>query len=57
MLAHGTLDVADDRARSILQEFDAHLGDTTARAGAAQDLGDLGKLGLVDALREKNKYS
>ena len=48
MLADGALDVADDGARGVLEELHANLGDTTTRAGAAEDLGDLGKLGLVD---------
>lgn len=48
VLADGALDVADDGARGVLEELHANLGDTTARASAAEDLGDLGKLGLVD---------
>src|SRR4051812_4433562 len=53
VLADGALDVTDDRARGVLEELHANLGDTTTRAGAAEDLGNLGELGLVDVLRDR----
>ncbi len=34
----GALDVAHDRTRGVVHELDANLGDTTAGAGAAEDL-------------------
>lgn len=36
--ANGALDVADDGARSVVHELNADLGDTTTRAGTAEDL-------------------
>ena len=38
VLADGALDVADDGARGVVDEFDADLCDTTTRASAAEDL-------------------
>lgn len=48
---HGTTrrvkgDGPDDRASRVVHELDADLGDTTARAGAAENLDNLGKLDL-----------
>jgi len=43
-LADGSLDVADDGAGGVVQELNADLSDTTTRAGAAEALGDAGKL-------------
>lgn len=37
----GALDVADDRSSGLVHEFDTDLDDTTARAGAAENLGNL----------------
>lgn len=37
----GPLDVADDAAALVVHHLDADLDDTTARAGAAEHLGDL----------------
>lgn len=34
----GALDVTDDRTRSVVHELNADLGDTTTRAGTAEDL-------------------
>ena len=51
----GPLDVADDRTASVVEKLNAHLGDATSPAGAAQDLGNLGKLdGIV--LSSKGAY-
>jgi hypothetical protein len=36
--ADGALDVTDDGTRGVVHELDADLGDTTTRAGAAEDL-------------------
>lgn len=36
--ADGALDVTDDGTRSVVHELDADLGDTTTRAGTAEDL-------------------
>lgn len=37
----GALDVADDRATGLVHELDTDLDDTTARAGAAENLSNL----------------
>lgn len=37
-LAHGALDVADDRSRGVVEELHANLGDASARTGPAEHL-------------------
>lgn len=47
-LADGPLDVTDDGAVGVVEELDADLCNSTARAGAADDLGDFAELdGLI----------
>lgn len=41
VLLDGALDVADDGSAGLVHELDAHLDDTTARAGTAEDLSNL----------------
>lgn len=51
VLANGSLDVSDDRSGLVVHELDADLGNTTARAGTAEDTSDLHELdGLLGGI-------
>mmetsp|Transcript_8908 Transcript_8908/g.14040 ORF Transcript_8908/g.14040 Transcript_8908/m.14040 type:complete len:95 (-) Transcript_8908:141-425(-) len=43
----GALNVADDGAALLVLDFDTNLRDTSARTGAAEDLGDAGAGALL----------
>lgn len=43
-LADGAFDVTDDGAVGVVEKLDAHLGDTTAAACAADNFGNLSEL-------------
>lgn len=44
VLTDGALDVTDDATALVVDELNANLGDTTAGAGAAENLGNLSEL-------------
>merc|ERR1712137_1126107 len=52
----GPLDVADDRTASVVEELNAHLGDATSPAGAAQNLGNLSKLDRIVIFRPPPRH-
>lgn len=55
VLSDWTLDVSDNGSGGVLQELNSDLGDTTSRAGSAQNLDNLSKsnwsLSVLDVSR------
>jgi hypothetical protein len=51
VLSNGTLDVSDDGSRSVVNELDSDLGDSSSGSGSTENLDDTGELdGLLGRL-------
>lgn len=44
VLSDGSLDVSDDGSRSVVDELDSDLGDSSSGTGSTKDLDDFGEL-------------